>query len=336
MAPFAIIRAPMMNSANASLRIRTATAADGERVAAMCAALSAAEGKGIESRFTAAAFRQDGFGPDPAFACLIAEVAGQPMGYALYCPDYDTDRLCRSLYLVDLYVESAARRRGVGRALMAAVARAGRARGARLIMWHVEQTNEAARRFYASVGEGLDDQITTGVTGSGFQRMLEAAGPPADLRLRTGTPDDCPLAARFLTAMLADIGLPQRAGAAARFRADGFGADPAFTIVIAEWAGRPAGYALFWPTYDTESAARGSWLSDLYVAPESRRHGVAMQLMGDLARQTAARGGRYLVWLVHDSNHRARAFYCRIAEEWRDGIPCICDEARFQQLADEA
>src|SRR5215813_11316369 len=151
--------------------LRPATPADGERVAAMCAALSAEEGLGATSQFTAAAFRRDGFGPMPAFACLIAEIDGAPVGYALHCQDYDTDRLCRSVYLADLYVEKAARGRGVGRALMAATAAAGRAQGARLMMWSVLRSNEPARRFYAMLGKEIDGQIEMVVARERFDRL---------------------------------------------------------------------------------------------------------------------------------------------------------------------
>jgi ribosomal protein S18 acetylase RimI-like enzyme len=301
----------------------------------MCAGLSAAEGLGIPSRLTSEAFRRDGFGPDPAFSCLIAEAEGEALGYALYCRDYDTDRLCRSVYLVDLYVETAARGQGIGRALMAAVARDSRAAGAQLMMWTVLKSNQAGRRFYAAIGEESDDQIETGAVGDRF-RTLVADGPTDGISLRTAAAADTPLLARFLGAMLLDIGLPQRPGAAARFRADGFGRDPAFTAVIAERAGSPVGYALFWPTYDTESACRGGWLSDLYVAPEARGQGAARQLLAEVARRTAARDGRYLVWLVHESNHQARAFYRRHAEEWHDGLACVCAGERFEALADSA
>ncbi|MGH6927188.1 MAG: GNAT family N-acetyltransferase [Dongiaceae bacterium] len=310
--------------------------ADGPRVAAMCAGLSAAEGLGIASRFTAETFRRDGFGANPAFSCLIAEAEADAIGYALHCRDYDTDHLCRSVYLADLYVETAARGRGVGRALMAAVARDSRAEGARLMMWGVLKSNHAARRFYAAFGEEIDDQIETGAVGDQFASLVADGRRSDGVSLRPAKPDDTPLLARFLDAMLIDIGLPRRPGTAERFRADGFGRDPAFTALIAERAGAPAGYALFWPTYDTESACRGGWLSDLYVAPEARGHGIARQLLADIARRTAARDGRYLVWLVHESNQGARAFYRRYAEEWHDGLACVCAGERFDALADSA
>lgn len=299
----------------------------------MCAALSAAEATGHASHMTAEIFRRDGFGSRPAFACLIAEADGQAMGYALYHDDYDTDRLCRSVYLADLYVESAARGRGVGRALMAAAAQAGRRRQAEVMMWSVLRSNLAARRFYAGIGEEIDDQVETVAAGSHFDALVTAAAPADGLTLRTATAADCPLLARLLGNMLAEIGLEQGLEAAARFSADGFGTEPAFTAVIAEHAGVPAGYALFWPTYDTEWASRGGWLSDLYMLPQARRQGVARRLMAEVAARTAAQGGRYLTWLVHTDNMRARAFYRTLATEWPDGIPCICAGQRFRDLA---
>jgi len=320
----------------ASFRIRPAAPADGERVAIMCAALSAEEAPGNASRFTAEAFRRDGFGPQPAFACLLAEVRGRALGYALYHDDYDTDRLCRSVYLADLYVETAARGRGLGRALMAAVAQAGRRRDAEVMMWSVLKTNLAARRFYPGVGEEIDDQVETLAAGPQFDALAAAAVPIDGIALRTAAAADCPLLARFLGNMLAEIGLEQALEAAARFSADGFGTEPAFTAVIAEHAGVPAGYALFWPTYVTESAARGGWLSDLYMLPQARRHGIARRLVAEAAARTAAQGGRYLTWLAHTENRRARAFYRTLGTEWPDGIPCICAGEKFRALAASA
>jgi len=321
-----------MTSPTAPFRIRPATPADGERVAAMCAALTVEEAIGGVSRFTAEIFGRDGFGPRPAFACLIAEAAGQAVGYALYCDDYDTDHLCRSIHLADLYVETAARGRGIGRALMAAVARAGRESGAHLMMWNVLKTNLPARRFYATVGEEVDGQIETLALGAEFDRL--AAAVPADgITLRTATAADCPLLAHFLNGLFVEIGLDQQLDAAARFSTDGFGPAPAFTAVIAEHAGVPAGYALFWPTYHTESAARGGWLSDLYMLPQARRRGIARRLIAEVAARTAAQGGRYLVWLVDADNERARAFYRTLSTEWPNSIPCVCAGEQFQALA---
>jgi ribosomal protein S18 acetylase RimI-like enzyme len=201
------------------------------------------------------------------------------------------------------------------------------------MMWSVLRTNLAARRFYAGIGEEIDDQVETLAAGPQFDALVATAVPTDGVTVRTATAADCPLLARFLGNMLAEIGLEQQLEATARFSADGFGTEPAFSAVIAEHTGVPAGYALFWPTYDTESATRGGWLSDLYMLPQARRHGIARRLMAEVAARTAAQGGRYLTWLVHTENTRARAFYRTLATEWPDGIPCICAGEQFRELA---
>ena len=108
-------------------RIRRARAEDAPAIARMAAALSAAEGSPAPA-FDAAACQYHGFGKDPCFEVLLAEVDDRPAGYALYHPSYDTDRVVRAVWLADLYVESWARGTGLGRRLAAQVAANGRHR----------------------------------------------------------------------------------------------------------------------------------------------------------------------------------------------------------------
>lgn len=65
---------------------------------------------------------KDGFGPDPKFRALIAEWDGQPAGYALFFGYYST-WAGRGLFLEDLFVREQFRGRGIGKALLALVAR---------------------------------------------------------------------------------------------------------------------------------------------------------------------------------------------------------------------
>jgi ribosomal protein S18 acetylase RimI-like enzyme len=332
--PAALARHSMTSPA---VRIRHATIGDAEDVAAMCHALSRDEGSDAPNHFSADDFRRDGFGADPAFSCLIAEDGGRSIGYAMHCSDYDTDRLCRSVYLADLYVEKAARRRGIGRALMAAAAKEGRRKGARCMMWGVLRDNRLARRFYAGIGRECPDLIEGYIGVPELTGLARDHGRPKDLAVRRALPGDAGLLAGWLRALLDDIGEPPPPpDAEARLRDDGFGADPAFTAVIAERAGVALGYALYWPTHDTESAARGLWLSDLYVAPGARRDGVGRILMAALARAAIDSGARFIVWLVLERNAKARAFYRTIGREWHDGFPCVCAGAAFERLAAQA
>lgn len=94
--------------------------------------------------------------------------------------------------------------------------------------------------------------------------------------------------------------------------AHGFGERARFRVLLAEDAGRALGYALFYPSYDSEHAAKGLYLQDLFVVPGARRRGVGRALMVAVARACQADGGCYLFWNALEANHAARAFYHRI------------------------
>src|SRR5215469_12940340 len=65
---------------------------------------------------------RDGFGKNPRFRALIGECDGQPAGYALFF-NYFSTWVGRGLFLEDLFVREKFRRQGIGRTLLAEVAR---------------------------------------------------------------------------------------------------------------------------------------------------------------------------------------------------------------------
>ena len=105
-----------------------------------------------DQNLSEAVFLRDGFGPEPAFFGFIAERESRAVGYLLYHFGYDVDRGARVMYIVDLWVDPAARRGGVGRALMRAAAARCRARGASELIWAVFAPNKLAVDFYARLG----------------------------------------------------------------------------------------------------------------------------------------------------------------------------------------
>lgn len=328
---------PEIVMTTAPYRIRRATRADAGDVASMCLALSRDEGGDAPNHFSADVYLRDGVGPARAFSCLIAEVGCKAVGYALQCSDYDTDHLCRSIYLADLYVEKAARSQGIGRALMAAAAQDGRAKGAQLMTWGVLRGNALARRFYARIGHEHPELIESHIGEPDLSRLAAEHRAAPGITVRPAVAADSALLASWLRALLAEIGEPRPPmDSQSRIRRDGFGQEPAFTSLIAERAGAPLGYALFWSTYDTETAGRGVWLSDLYVAPEARHDGVGRILMAAVAQQAVADNAKFIIWLVLERNHKARAFYRKFGQEWHDGFVCVSDGADFIRLADEA
>src|SRR6202040_3257727 len=63
----------------------------------------------------------------------------------------------------------------------------------------------------------------------------------------------------------------------------GFGANPQFRALIAEWQGQPVGYALFFSFYSTWRGA-GLFLEDLFVRPAFRGRGIGKALFASVAR----------------------------------------------------
>jgi len=137
------------------VRIRTITSADAEPIARMWSDFARylrELGDSDAQAFGVEAFLRDGFGPDPAFSGMIAERNGAAVGYLLYHFGYDVDQGARVMYIVDLWVDPAARRGGVGRALMREAAARCRAKGGIELIWAVFAPNRLAVDFYARLG----------------------------------------------------------------------------------------------------------------------------------------------------------------------------------------
>lgn len=96
--------------------------------------------------------RRDGSGDNPYFRAMLAERAdGTPVGLALYYFVYSTWAGRPKLYVEDLYVDGDLRGTGLGRRLMAALAREAIARGCIKLDLSVKTDNNA-RDFYARLG----------------------------------------------------------------------------------------------------------------------------------------------------------------------------------------
>ncbi|MBZ2185636.1 MAG: GNAT family N-acetyltransferase [Bryobacter sp.] len=88
-----------------------------------------------------------------------------------------------------------------------------------------------------------------------------------------------------------------------------FGPRPRAEVVIAEWEGRVAGFALYFHTFSTFLAKPGLYLEDLFVLPEHRGKGIGKALMIHLASLVESRGYGRLEWSVLDWNEPSIAFY---------------------------
>lgn len=119
--------------------------------------------------------RRDGFGKNPRFRALIAEWDGQTAGYALMFGYYST-WAGRGLFLEDLFVREPFRGRGIGTALLAAVARIAVEELCYGIHWEVLDWNEKAIALYKALGAEFRDQWRPVLlTGEALMRLAEKA-----------------------------------------------------------------------------------------------------------------------------------------------------------------
>src|SRR5216684_8055541 len=64
---------------------------------------------------------------------------------------------------------------------------------------------------------------------------------------------------------------------------DGFGSQPKFRGLIAEWEGQATGYALFFGFYSTWEGRPGLFLEDLFVREPFRGRGIGRALLAKVA-----------------------------------------------------
>jgi GNAT superfamily N-acetyltransferase len=92
------------------------------------------------------------FGDRPAAEAVIAEIDDEPAGFALFFHNFSTWEGRRGLYLEDLYVTPSMRGRGIGKALLAHLARLAVERDCARYEWAVLDWNQSAIDVYRSIG----------------------------------------------------------------------------------------------------------------------------------------------------------------------------------------
>lgn len=96
------------------------------------------------------------FGRPAAAFVLLARDRAEIVGLASYSFLWPAAGLSQSLYLKELYVPQAHRRRGVGKALMQAICRTAADSGCSRVEWTTEHTNADAVSFYANLGAPIN------------------------------------------------------------------------------------------------------------------------------------------------------------------------------------
>jgi GNAT superfamily N-acetyltransferase len=116
------------------------------------------------------------FGPQPSAEAVIAELDGEPVGFALIHGTFSTWQCLPGLWLEDLYVSPSRRRSGVGRVLLAHVARLAVERGCGRLAWAALDWNDPALTFYERLGaQRLDEWKLHRLEGAALERVADNA-----------------------------------------------------------------------------------------------------------------------------------------------------------------
>ncbi|MBZ5561647.1 MAG: GNAT family N-acetyltransferase [Acidobacteriia bacterium] len=141
------------------------------------------------------------------------------------------------------------------------------------------------------------------------------------LNIRDATVDDIPLILEFIRDLAEYEKAPQEAVATEeQLRRHGFSDRPRFQVLIAEWDGHPAGFALFFYHFSTWLGRPTLFLEDLFVRPQFRRRGIGKALLLFLAKVAVGEDCGRFEWQVLDWNTPAIDFYqslgARVLKEW--------------------
>ena len=214
-------------------------------------------------------------GPGAAGLILMAEADAVPAGYCTRHTSYETEFAQRGLYMGDLSVARAHRRRGGARGAT------GR--------WDLPVVDLAARqcpprRLLRGVGRSCGG----GARPHAGRRRLRPPqrGGAAVIAIRRAGEADAAALAALLRALNTESGLhPERLTAEVVRRASI--ADPRSLALVAALGGAPARVATAHASFDPGGSRRGLCLSDLWVEAWARRQGVARALLAALSAEPA-------------------------------------------------
>ena len=152
--------------------IRAARPGDEHRIFELLVALARYEKLEHEVTGSPEALARDLFEPPVGCEVLVAESGGEMVGYALFFSTYSTFLTQRGIHLEDLFVLPEHRGRGIGKALLAALATETMKRRGGRLEWAVLDWNQPAISFYESLGAvPMSEWTTYRLTGEALRRF---------------------------------------------------------------------------------------------------------------------------------------------------------------------
>lgn len=132
-----------------------------------------------EAVATPAHFEAALFCASPRVFCDIAAWDGETAGLAIWFYSFSTFEGRHGIYLEDLFVRPAHRGKGIGKALLAGLARRCVEEGLPRLEWSVLDWNEPALRVYRAIGaKGMDEWTVHRVTGEALHMLARGEAEP--------------------------------------------------------------------------------------------------------------------------------------------------------------
>ena len=139
-------------------------------------------------------------------------------------------------------------------------------------------------------------------------------------RLRDAGPEDLDLVLQFIRALAAYERLAHEVRAdAATLERFLFAAPRRAEALIAEWDGRPVGFAVWYYSFSTFLGRPSLYVEDVFVEPAMRGKGIGRAVFAHLAARALAQGCGRMEWSVLDWNAPSIAFYRSLGATPREG-----------------
>jgi GNAT superfamily N-acetyltransferase len=156
--------------------IRSATEKDVPIILDLIKQLADYERLSHEVTATEEEIRDTLFGARPAAEVLLASSEGDTVGFAVFFTNYSTFVAKPGLYLEDLFVKPHARGKGIGKALLARLAKIALERNCGRVQWEVLNWNKPSLGFYDALGAvPLSEWTTYRLDGEPLARLAELA-----------------------------------------------------------------------------------------------------------------------------------------------------------------
>ena len=168
-----------MSPRTVNAAVRQAQESDVERIHQLIVDLATYERAPEQVRSTPDQLRDALFGPQPAAFALVAENAGDVVGFALYFRNFSTWEGVHGIYLEDLYVAPEHRGSGLGKALLVALADIAVQQGYARLEWAVLNWNQPSIEFYRALGAvPMEEWTVYRLSGPALNRVAGAAAEP--------------------------------------------------------------------------------------------------------------------------------------------------------------